>query len=147
VWALLALLAALLWPLDVAVRRLVIEAAQVQAAARRVRQGARDAWDTLRGRLRPQPVHEPTLGRLLRSQEQRKAEPQRPVGLGLGGTSPPSEREPAADAAPAPPREQAWVAPAPSAPEDGEPEAAEEPGDALSRLKAAKRRARREKSD
>jgi uncharacterized membrane protein len=139
IWTLLVLLAALLWPADVAVRRLVIEMSQVTAAARQVRRRAREAWGALRGGLRPQPVHQPTLGRLLTHREARKAEPQaRPIALGLGDISAPGAKTPAPEPA-SPPREGAPVA-APTAPQPD----AQEPGDALSRLKAAKRRARKE---
>jgi hypothetical protein len=124
VWTWLVLLAALLWPIDVAIRRLVIDSAQVAAVARRVRVGAEESWQTLRRRRRVAPVHQPTLGRLLHSQEQRRPEPP-PVW-----TAPP-----ATDAETPSPPPVTKSTPAP--PPDAEPE-----GDALSRLKAAKRRAR-----
>jgi uncharacterized membrane protein len=147
VWVLLVLLAALVWPVDVAVRRLVIDANQVRAAARHVRESARDRWDALRGRWRPQPVHEPTLGQLLSSREERKgdrgaiiAKPQAPaVGFPVGEIPSTSARAVAVEE-PARPARAEPSAELPAA-TTAEPE---QPGDALSRLKAAKRRARKE---
>jgi len=129
IWTYLVLLAALLWPVDVAVRRLAIEPAQVQAALAWT--AAR--WLALRHLWRlPQARrgHEPTLGRLLET-KQRASQRQEPEAPWV---PPPAE--------PAPPR------PAPRAPDRAPaPPAAEQPQDALSRLKAAKRRARQREEE
>jgi len=139
IWSLLVLLAALLWPADVAVRRLAIEMAQVRAAARRVRSGARGAWDEVRGRVRPAPVHEPTLGHLLRSRQSKKAaEPEtaeRPVAPAFSARTKAEERGLDTGA-------EADLRREPASDESAQRLPAEEEGDALARLKAAKRRAR-----
>jgi uncharacterized membrane protein len=139
VWTLLVLLAALLWPVDVAARRLAIESAQVVAAAASVRERARRAWRAVRPRRRLRPAHEPTLGRLLQDRERRKAEMPAPViaeGALPSVTAARQEKPPAAPVG-------AGVSRAPSAQEPQAPKAGEGEGDALSRLKAAKERARR----
>lgn len=134
-WTLLVLLAALLWPADVAVRRLAIEMAQVRAAAWRVRGLARGAWRAVRGRAPVEPVHEPTLAHLLRSRQTWRAgqseTAQKPAVTVFAA---PSERDE---------RPAGGVKGEPAPAESGQEAPAAQESDALARLKAAKRRARK----
>jgi uncharacterized membrane protein len=140
-WLLLVLLAALLWPVDVAARRLVIEAQQVAAAAARARVRARQAWQSLTGPARL--LRDPTVARLLRSSQQRKAGAEPPPAAERLEPRPAPSETPVAVGAPRATEPRPHVAPA-ARPAEEEPAA--EGGDPLSRLKAAKRRARREGS-
>ncbi len=116
-WPLLLLLAALLFPLDVAVRRLRV---------------SRSDWRGLEAKLwRPTPVAAPVSPTVQAFQQVRqRARPQPPAAA---PESAPSASLPAPPTAPEPPQ--------PAAPES--PPAAES-GDTLSRLRAAKQRTRRE---
>jgi hypothetical protein len=67
VWPLLLLLAALLFPIDVAVRRLMVEPAEVLAYALRVRERLRDR---VTSRRRAPVAHDAALGRLLKRKEE-----------------------------------------------------------------------------
>jgi hypothetical protein len=121
-WAPLLLIAALLFPLDVALRRVMLGPADLRRAA---------AW--LRARLpaRPEaPGRERALGRLFEARD--RARGRRPEA----GAGPSSPREPAAEPAP-PPAGKAEAEPA--APDTPVPD------DALARLRQAKKRARRDR--
>jgi len=138
IWSLLLLLAALVWPLDVAARRLIVGTRQVVAAAARVRAGAGRQWARLTGAGRPQPVRDPVLQRLLRSSHGRKAQAGQPP------SQEPSARPPL-EAAPPPVADLSAGSSRPQPPPREEVAAdqqAEGEQDSLSRLKAAKRRAR-----
>jgi len=128
IWGLLLLLAALLWPADIALRRLVITPAQVlgglAAGLRRVRLGL-PSW----GRSAPA-THEPTLGRLLAGRQERRTQTRQSTGIRLEQAEPAPTAATPAEAPPARPNEPRPPAPSP----EGET--------ALSRLKAAKQRAR-----
>ena len=126
IWHSLLLLAALLLPLDVGVRRLMLDWRQVEGAFARARQWARG-----RRALRPQrePVAHPTLGRLLSGKAARRLERRPPPPIAGEVQLPP---EPEAKASAQPP-------PAPSPPVTV--------GSHTSRLLEAKRRARQEKRE
>jgi uncharacterized membrane protein len=133
-WPWLLLLALLLWPLDVAVRRVSVTRGDLGLARAWV--GAR--WQAWRGAARrPEPVGEMLAAKsraggrqsraaLLRSQAE-PAAPSKPAA-----PSPASESAPLADPAPAPLRTQPPTEPAPEQPAS----------DTMSRLREAKRRAR-----
>jgi len=141
VWAFLVLLAALLWPVDVASRRLMIEAQQVRAAGARVRGALERAWRAAAGAGRPQRVGVPTVEQLLRSSQERRAEAQRRPGDAWATELRPTAevRGEARPAGPGSAGEQRR--PAEPATEEAPAHASSEE-DALSRLRAAKRRAR-----
>jgi Mg-chelatase subunit ChlD len=132
VWPLLLLLAALLWPVDIAARRLLIEKSQVISAAARVKIFLAD----LAGRVHP-PAPAGTVGQLRQSQQARKARveeqlkpqaaPRFDEDITGGDILTGPEEAPAA----------------PQTKEETAPPAAEA-GDLLARLKSAKRRARKE---
>ncbi len=147
VWILLVSFAAMLLVADVAVRRIVIETSQVTGAARRVQDQIGRVWAGLRGEGRVKPVHEPTLGRLLGGRKKRRAEePTRSTGGISEQPLLPSDKAHDAEEA-QPPIDVSPTAPAaPPEQETAGAEPAEQPTDALSRLKAAKRRARRGKT-
>lgn len=126
IWRILLWVAALLLPLDVAVRRLIItreDLAPFLALLGRIG-GA--------GRRAPQPVHTPTLGRLLtRKSGGAEARPER--GSGPADTRPAPDVPPAKAEPPDQPRTQL-----------GEPR---DPGRTTSRLLERKKRLRREDED
>jgi hypothetical protein len=138
IWPLLLLLAALLWPVDIAVRRLMIEKSQIKTAAAR----AGSYLSRLMGRT-PAPAVTGTIDYLRQSQQARKArveEQIKPPKAGRFDDFSGADR-PAAE----PPQSPGEVdikykAKAPME----EPSPASEPQDSLSRLKSAKRRARKE---
>lgn len=154
VWWLLVLMAAIIWPVDVAVRRLMIERAQVDTALAWVRGHATDGWDAVRTTLRPRHVQDQTTGQLLENQQRRKVVKAKPgfdpeALANLTAPAPPAggddeeRRQPATVTTEVrPPRVEVtsrMQAPQtevkPSAP-------TEEQADAISRLKSAKRRAK-----
>jgi uncharacterized membrane protein len=147
IWALLVLLAALLWPADVAVRRLMLERRHWDVAVAWTTEQLRTTWETLRGRLHRRPAHEPTLGRLLQSQQARKEK----VDEQLTGRRTPeiilhSRLDLETPEPPLTMQEKVELAGVPKAAASdqsgGATDKAEKPADSLSRLKSAKRRAR-----
>jgi hypothetical protein len=135
IWGWLLLIVALLFPLDVALRRVMLNPSDVRRAAR---------W--LRERLPARPLRagprERVLGRLFEAR-QRAAQARdrtRPGRPGGEATHPASGQPPAPPVPPPPgesqgePTSASSVEPAPPAPA---------PGDPLDRLRAAKKRARR----
>jgi len=130
IWRPFLLLATILFPIDVAWRRLIltrrdIERAQAWILARLPwKRAARAGYET------------PILGRLFTARE-RARERNQPLAPGRPGPSVADHPPVSEEAAPQP---AASISPAPQAPERGTPGSAE---DSLSRLREAKKRARR----
>jgi uncharacterized membrane protein/secreted protein with Ig-like and vWFA domain len=72
IWMLLVLLAALLWPIDVAARRLMLDRTHLATATAWAHDRVTGAWDGLRGRLGHPPIPQETLSQLLQSREERR---------------------------------------------------------------------------
>ena len=130
---LLLWVAALLLPLDVAIRRLMIRKEDLAPAWAAVRNAA--------GRLRPQRVEEPeTVGALLQSRRAAREEQTEPFRPPIPTMPPPVERESAAEVRPEPPAEQPREEPAVAQ----APPAEEEAGGTTSLLLKRKRELRGE---
>jgi uncharacterized membrane protein len=129
VWAPLLLLAALLFPLDVALRRVVISRKDLQQAR---------AWLHRQAVIRRQPdTSQPrVLGRLFTARDRVRHRRTPPADAGIPPT--PSIQEPAT---PKPPAALSAVPPASQPQSTGPDEQAQ--GDSLERLRQAKKRARR----
>ncbi len=109
IWRALLWAAALLLPLDVAIRRLMIRAEDLAPAWAAVRSAA--------GRLRPQRAEEPeTVGALLQSRRAAREEQTEPFRPPI--PTAPAQPAPAVEARPEPPREEPAVAEAPPADEE-----------------------------
>ncbi|MFQ6097114.1 MAG: glutamine amidotransferase, partial [Armatimonadota bacterium] len=143
IWRLLLIVAVCMLPVDIGVRRIMFEKRELLAARDRLTEMA--GAIAVRRRRRAEGEHEPGLGRLLTRKSrvreeleaEKRAEAEAPPAQPAAPTSP---RVPGAP--PAPPRARA------SAPRVDETEVSREAtGDMLSRLRAAKERARREREE
>ncbi|HVF10337.1 MAG TPA: glutamine amidotransferase [Abditibacteriaceae bacterium] len=153
VWLLLLMVAACLFPLDVAVRRLMWGEAEVESVLARLRRGSRKRGST----VRKTPVRDEAMDRLLRTKTtaaQRGAAPETPPQRTPAPTQPaPTQQVSAPPSAPPPPGGSGQVAqphlqppvtvqPEPEPVEPAEPTLEEL--DPIERLRRAKRRARGE---